>query len=66
MTDQTAIVAVSKDWFESGGGILMSTRANSSSGEIHIVIADLKDTSGPVGVWLKNIKREGLTRTVLN
>ena len=61
MGKQTAIVVVNKDWFNSGGRILVGNRRSSSTGQVHIVTAALKDASGPVGVWLENIKREGFT-----
>jgi len=54
---QTAVVVVSKNWIDTSVRHLINEgRESRSTGETHIVYADLEGTSDPHGLWLKNVK----------
>ena len=58
---QTAIVVVSKDWIDSAVKHLINDgRESRSTGDTHIVYADLEGSSDPHGLWLKNVKTNRL------
>jgi hypothetical protein len=54
---QTAIVVVSKDWINTSVRHLINEgRESRSTGETHLVYADLEGTSDHHGLWLKTSK----------
>lgn len=61
---QTAIVIVSKHWINTEGinTILAKGRISEATGDAHIVIATVSDTSDPQGLWLSGIKTSELKR----
>ena len=59
---QTAIVVVSKDWIDTAVRHLINHGQQSrSTGETHVIFADLEDTSDHRGLWLKNVRTTRLT-----
>lgn len=60
---KTAVVVVSKDWIDTSVRHLINHGQESrSTGDTHIVYADLEDTSDHHGLWLKNIKTTQLMK----
>jgi hypothetical protein len=59
---ETAIVVVSKDWINTGVRHLINHgRESASTGETHLIFADLEDTADLRGLWLKNVHTNRLT-----
>jgi hypothetical protein len=59
---QTAIVVVTKAWINTSVRHLINDgRESHSTGDTHIVYADLEGTSDHHGLWLRNIKTARLT-----
>ena len=61
---QTAIVVVSKDWFNTPGirHVLARGIESRSSGPTHLLIGPLADRNDPHGLWVKGITATNLTR----
>ena len=55
-------MVVSKDWINTAGvrHLVNHGRESRSTGETHLVIADLEDTSDHHGLWLKNVNTTSL------
>lgn len=59
---ETAIVVVSKEWIDTAVRHLINQgRESRSTGETHLIFADLDDLSDHRGLWLKNVKTNRLT-----
>jgi hypothetical protein len=54
---ETAFIVVRKDWWNSAGValILHSGSQSESTSDTHLIIAPIRDTNDPHGVWLKHI-----------
>ena len=62
--EQTAFVVVTKEWFNFAGvrHLLNAGRLSKSSGEAHLIIAPMGDSSDHKGLWLKGITTHELTK----
>lgn len=60
--EQTAVVAVSKEWINTAVRVLVNeSRLSRSEANTNILIAPLEDTSDPHGLWLAGVTTRGLT-----
>jgi hypothetical protein len=62
--EQDAFVVVSKEWFDFPGirDLLNAGRRSKSTGEAHLLIAPLVDSSDHKGLWVKGITTRELTQ----
>ncbi len=60
---QTAIVVVSKEWIDTAVRHLVNHgRESRSTGQTHVITADIEDTADHRGLWLSNVNTSQLTK----
>ena len=60
---QTAIVVVTKDWINTSWvrHLINQGKESRSTGDTHLITADLEDANDQRGLWLKNIHADHAT-----
>jgi hypothetical protein len=59
---RTAIVVVSKQWFDSSRVLLSGSPPSESTGDSHVIIGPLDDANDERGLWLKDIITTGILK----